>query len=215
MRKRKKKNVVIDRAKYIESVYHIVYYGNLIDGIWKTFRSIAENISDEDALNVRLSVQWHVLIIANSLMDELNNYLFKYNLADANEENKILRFKHIIEPILVEMNSWHDLRNFRNRVLAHNFRNKELNFKSVLLNGELHQYVIPNQIHELIAIFKYLSSISKIASQLFVDEYNEATRIVESLEINEKEKMPLTGEIFEKVDAILFDVNRRISEYST
>ncbi len=176
-KKNGRKNINVDRDKYVESIYHIVFFGNIVRSFNVAYSSVVDKINNDDRMIIRYSIQWNVMIITISLLDEINNFLFRYNNPlDVDSIKKIDSYKYMTEPILNEISKWPDLRKFRNNVLAHNFRIDTDDFRSVHLTNKLHSYNAPQSSLDLLTLFKYLDSITKIAGEVFVKEYQEALR---------------------------------------
>ncbi len=136
-----KKPILVNKERFIESVYHLNFYGNILNQLNYTQRDFISNFSTDQIKKVSLSIQWNILIITQSLMDELNKFLFNYEPNNLSLKNRIKAFKYIITPALEEIKKWKDLRDFRNHVLAHNGRNYE--GISVILSKQFKNYNIP------------------------------------------------------------------------
>ncbi|MGZ8538568.1 MAG: hypothetical protein ACXWV9_09920 [Flavisolibacter sp.] len=106
------------------------------------------------------------------------------------------------------------MRKFRNNVLAHNFRIDSDGFKSVHLSNRLKSYNIPESTIDLITLFKYLDSITRILEEIFQAEYSEALAIVDGFESAPKQFDQSIIDETKKVNSILLEVNKRINEYN-
>ncbi len=205
-----------ERSKFIESVYHIVFMGNIVRNFESVLLSIGDKINGNEKMTIRYSVQWNVMITTISLLDELDKYLFQHrysNFTDRETKEKIGSYKYIIEPILISIKKWTDFKKFRNNVLAHNFRSQSNDFRSVHLNNELHNYNAPESTVDLIALFKYVDSISKVAEEIFKAEYEEGKGIVNAFS-NSPKKLSTQEEGLQNVNASFWEVNKRINEYN-
>ncbi len=111
----------IDDKKFIESIYHLVYFGNILRNYKNTFNRISSKINKNDFRVIQLSIQWNTMVMAVSFQDELTKYLLRYEPLDNNLNIKIDSFRNIIQPAIMKLQSWEGLRNFRNNALAHNF----------------------------------------------------------------------------------------------
>ena len=205
-----------ERIKFIESIYHVVFMGNIVRNFESMLLAIGDKINDHEKMTVRYSVQWNVMITTISLLDELDKYLFQYrysNFADKEAKEKIGAYKYIIEPILISIKKWTDLRKFRNNVLAHNFRSKSDGFRSVHLTNELHNYNAPESTVDLIALFKYVNSISKVAEEMFKSEYEEGKAIINAFN-NSQKRLSTSEEGLQNVNTSFLEVNKRIKDYN-
>ena len=205
-----------ERQKFIESIYHIVFMGNIVRNFESVLLSIGDKIDENEKMTVRYSVQWNVMITTISLLDELDKYLFQYkysNFADKEVKEKIGSYKYIVEPILDSIKKWTDFRKFRNNVLAHNFRSKSEGFRSVHLTNKLHSYNAPESTMDLITLFKYVNSISKIAEEMFKSEYEEGKAIIDAFN-NSPKRLSTPEEGRQKVNTSFLEVNKRINDYN-
>lgn len=98
--------------------------------------------------------------------------------------------------------------------MAHNFRIDLEDFKSVHLSNRLHSYNIPQSTLDLISLFKYIEAITKIASEVFCKEYDEAKKIIESFLPKSQKKARNVDEQIDNVNTILVEVNKRIAQYN-
>lgn len=177
--------------------------------------AITDKVTSHEKMTIRYSIQWNVMIITISLLDEIYKFLFLFkDLSDDEIMKRIDAFKHMIEPILNEFNKWPDLRKFRNNVLAHNFRIDIEDFKSVHLANRLHTYNIPQSSVDLYALCSYLDSIAKIAKNIFKEEYNEAITIIDSFNKHSDNLTQSINDEIDKANIVLDEVNKRINEYN-
>lgn len=204
----------IDGKKFIESVYHVIYYGNILSKLEQVFTAVSKKISKVEATIIRFSVQWNVMIITISLLDEMNGYLFCYKSNNKVTKDKIKSYRYIVQPALKEIRKWHDLRSFRNNVLAHNFRIRANDYVSVHLSNNLHNYIIPQHTIDLILLLKYLRAVTKIAEEIFQEEYREALEIAGKHSKPIRKKPPLLANEVTKANLIIQEMNDRIANYN-
>ena len=186
----------------------------MVRSLKDVFLSVENSISVDEKLIIRLSIQWNVMLMTISLLDELNKYFFVYHPNEKELQDRINGYKNIVKPMLAEINSWHDLRKFRNNVLAHNFRIYKDNFKSVLINNKLNTYNIPQYRVDLVILCKYLDAITKVAEEIFAKEYEESIVTIESFPKKEKNSDAIV-EKGKKCDLIIAEVNSRIESYNS
>lgn len=156
------------------------------------------------------------MIITQSIIDELNKFLFNYKTTDLDLKNRIKAFRKIIAPAVEEINKWKDMREFRNNVLAHNGRN--YNGESVILSSKFNNYDIPLYHNDFLILFKLLKIIVKTAEDIFAAENQEAEKIRDIL--NAKQKEVITDkqdspETLNKINNILSEVNKRAARYNS
>lgn len=203
------------RERLVESIYHIVYIGNTTRNLHRTFCSVADKLDENEKNIVRYSIQSNVMLDTISLLDEMYKFLFKRDKSiDEALTEKIESFKYIIKPILKSINKWKGIREFRNNVLAHNFRIESDNHKSVLLSNELRNYNIPGSTMDLLMLFQYIDQITKIAEQIFKTEYEEALRIIDSFDETDIKLGQSLEDETNKVNRIIVEVNQRIKKYN-
>jgi hypothetical protein len=212
-RKSQKKHFVIDGEKFIESIYHIAHFGNLARNLKETYLDIESKISESERNIVRLSFQWQAMVMTISLMDEFNKFLFAFRSDNGEIQKRINQFKHITQPMISEINSWSDLRNFRNNVLAHNFRIDKEGYKSVLLHNRIGSYNIPKFRIDFIILLKYIAAITKICEEIFIDEYNDALYVIEKFSKAEKRINDIDGKA-NNANNIIAEVNQRALNYN-
>lgn len=213
--KKRKKLPIVNRERFVESVYHIVYFGNLTRDLKNVLLSTETKNSEYERQIVRLSFQWNVMIMTISLMDELNNYFFMFESDDEDLKKRIIGYKHIVEPAISEINSWSDLRSFRNNVLAHNFRIDKEDFKSVHLNNRLSSYNIPKFRVDLVILFKWLDTITKVAEEIFDSEYKESLAIIQSFIKTEVKNSSNIDDKTNKANEVILEVNKRADFYNS
>src|SRR6185312_13562953 len=91
----------VNRERFIESVYHLSFYGNILKEIdYRRGESFVSDFSENQIKTTSFSIQWNILIITQSLIDELNQFLFNYTPDDISLKNRIKGFKKIIDPAL-------------------------------------------------------------------------------------------------------------------
>ena len=214
-RRKQKKILHVNREKFIETIYHIVFYGNTVRNFNNVLMDVGNKINEHERMTIRYSIQWNIMIIIVSLIDEHEKYLFKFESKELAVKRKIISYKYIIEPILNDINKWSDIRKFRNNVLAHNFRIDSDDFKSVHLSNRLKSYNVPESTMDLATLMKYIEVITKIAEEIFKEEHQEAIVIIDGFSNSEKEINQSVEEETKRVNLIFFEVNKRINEYNS
>lgn len=209
----RKKPELITYRNFVESVYHIVFIGNTTRALSRSMVSVGKKITKEEKSVYRVLIQSKTLIDVVSLVDELNNYLFSYNPESESVRGKIEAYRYIIQPVLDHMNSWSDIRMFRNNVLAHNYRIDKNGFESVHLTNKLFDYNVPRSSIDLGILFELIDVVTKVAEDIFDEEYQLALKIVDEFEEPAKLIRQDLKKETEKVNRILEEVNIRIDKY--
>lgn len=207
----------VNRERFIESVYHLSFYGNILKEIDYTRReSFISGFSENQIKTISFSIQWNILIITQSLIDELNQFLFNYTPDDISLKNRIKDFKKIIDPALNEIKKWKDIQKFRNHILAHNGR--DYYGKSMILNTEYENYNIPIFHNDFYVLFQLLKIITEKAEEIFEEEKQEADRMMISLNTNQTEvitKKQNSHQTLIKIDKVISEVKKRAAKYNS
>lgn len=203
---------MVNRERFIESVYHLYFYGNILNQLDYTLGDFTLNFSETQITKISFSIRWNILIITQSLRDELNKFFFNYNSDDINLKSRINAFKKIISPALEEIKNWSDIKEFRNNVLAHNGRDYE--GLSVILSSKLENYNIPERHPEYIVLFQLLKVITEKAVEIFSVELKEAEEIMSNIATKHKALNYNTEEARKKVNNLITEMNKRAKEFN-
>ena len=206
----------VNRERFIESIYHLSFYGNILNEIDYTRRdSFISGFSEKQIRTTSFSIQWIIMIIAQSLIDELNKFLFKYKTTDLDLKNRIKAFRKIIAPAVEEIHKWRDMREFRNNVLAHNGRN--YSGESVILSSKFNNYNIPLYHNDFFVLFQLLKIITEKAEEIFAKENLEAQRIMDNLNTKQKEVIidkQDWAETLKKTNKVISEIGKREAKYN-
>jgi hypothetical protein len=204
----------VNREQFIESVYHLSFYGNILKEIdYTRGESFISGFSENQIKTTSFSIQWNILIITQSLIDELNRFLFNYTPDDISLKNRIKGFKKIIDPALNEIKKWKDMQKFRNHILAHNGR--DYYGKSMILNTGYENYNIPIFHNDFYVLLQLLKIITEKVEETFAEEKQEADRIMESIDTKQKEVITCKQnwpETLNKLDKVISEVKERASK---
>lgn len=200
-----KKSIIINRERFIESVYHLHFYGNILNNIDYTSGDFSSMLTETQLKKLSFSIQWNILIITRSIIDELNKYLFNYNTDDLNLKKSIKAVKKIITPALNEINEWCGIKDFRNNVLAHNGR--DYYGESVLLSSKFEKYNVPENHLDFLILSQLIKIITEKVAEIFSEELKEATKILDSLTIERKGRYYKIEDAVGKVNNIITKMN--------
>src|ERR1700741_4017659 len=92
--------VKVNRDRFIESIYHLIVYGNTIRCFKDLLLSVGNKVSENERMIIRYSIHSNVMLMTTSFIDELNKYFLLYKSLDIETKNRIEAYKKIIEPIL-------------------------------------------------------------------------------------------------------------------
>ncbi|MDP4116329.1 MAG: hypothetical protein Q8903_09355 [Bacteroidota bacterium] len=211
----KKKSAIVNRERFIESVYHLSFYGNILDKINYTKKDFTSDFSEDQLKIITFSIQWNILIITQSLTDELNKFLFNYKPDNPSLKKRIKAYKNIINPALKEIKKWTDIKVFRNNVLAHNGR--DYHGRSVILSTEFENYDIPIYHRDFLVLFQLLKFITEKSGEIFFEEKQEAEEIMNGLVTNNMEihkKKEDISKTINKINTIISEMNKRAANYN-
>ena len=119
-------------------------------------------------------LQNYSIIIICSFLDELDKEFTPIKHPDYAE--RILKVKNIIKPIRKRINKWTDLKNFRNYILAHNLREKDLSIFSEDYIKKTYKIPFSNSEHYL------LGELVIFAIQIITSEF---TDVIKNIDLNE------------------------------
>jgi hypothetical protein len=211
---KRKRRQIITKEQFIESVYHLCFYGKILNHLNYTISPFASEFKENQIKIIAFSIQWNILIITQSVIDELNKYLFNYNSNDIGLKNRIRSFRKIITPALNEIKKWKDIKEFRNNILAHNGR--DYNGDSAILSTKFNNYCIPKFHADFLILFKLLQIISEKAEEIFSEEKKEADKIMDSM-IKQKLGSSSKNEDFStavnRINNIISEMNKRAEKY--
>jgi hypothetical protein len=174
----------------IISVYHLVFFAELID---KTFGSLEKlldagvfdnSTNEELRLMVQTNACIQILLYTDSLIEEYNKY-FKVTEAKTDTEYaKVEQTRELLKPVFKKINQWTELKDFRNNVLAHNYRVQKLGYKSVFISKGLSGYNIPQRILDFAFLIQCIDLVRQIVYKIFKEEYLEILGEVDKIRIS-------------------------------
>jgi len=119
-------------------------------------------------------VKYITIIQTVSFLDEWDKFLGIK--AEDQYKADIQKLKKIVNPAILRVKKWKGMRAVRNSMLAHNLRNRKLNYRFVFLSNELANADIPNHITEYEVLAKCLDMATLIITKPFQKEltlYND------------------------------------------
>jgi hypothetical protein len=112
----------------------------------------------------------HCCILVSSYLDEYDGYFFK-NLS-VKQKEKIAPYSKRIRR---ELNSYPDIKKFRNQVVAHNLR---VDKKSVPVNTKLNSYKVPQNVIELSVVITCVEYLTIIVNRNFPTAFNKVSNYI-------------------------------------
>lgn len=111
-------------------------------------------------------LQNYQIIIICSLLDEFDKQFIPLKYPEHSE--KILKVKEITKPIKKRINKWKDLKNYRNYILAHNLREKDISIFSEKYTKKTYKIPYSNSEHYLLGELAIL--IINFTTEVFKNE---------------------------------------------
>lgn len=153
-------------------------------------------------------IRGQILILANSFIDEWDKYLVPRSTND--EFNKMLiNAKKLSKPAVKRIREWKGIKDFRNSVLAHNFRDKKNNYESVFLTDKFDKIEIPGHISELILLSKCI----KIARTKVCEPFKTKLEETKDMYFEDKGNNTTVVDLYTEIKTILNEI--KIIEQST
>lgn len=115
------------------------------------------------------NLQNYAIIIICSFLDELNGEFTPKK--HAQYSNRIIKVRKAIKPIKKRISKWENLRNYRDYVLAHNLREKNIPIFSK--NREKKEYKVPFSNSEHYLLSELIILIIQIITEEFYDVVSE------------------------------------------
>lgn len=95
----------------------------------------------------------------------LEKLLVKYAIGDV-ERAKIEQTREVLKPVFKKINQWSEIKEFRNNVLAHNYRSKKHSNKSVFVSKGLRDYNIPQKVSDFAFLIQCIDLIRQVIYQM-------------------------------------------------
>ena len=100
-------------------------------------------------------------------------------------KSKVLVIKKMTTPVFKRINQWKDLKDFRNNIIAHPWRDKKGNF----VVPDINKYKVPRNWFEHIVLVNLISYAYDIIRTVFQDQFPPMFKFMESLVPKEKKKI--------------------------
>lgn len=147
-------------------IFHKTYVS--IDRIMDRVRSVQDDVirmkvSDNDVVDYANQLILEVSIF----LDEYNSYW--YQKAETDFRERIMQVRNICAPIMKALQQWSDIRDFRNRFVAHNWRDK----KGKFVVPDLNIYNIPRNTFEYHMMADFVRYMYTCISFHFKNEIHE------------------------------------------
>jgi hypothetical protein len=129
----------------------------------------------------------HYVVLYNTILMNVCSYLDEYNKNFSTEcepeyKSRILEAKKIAKPAYKEISKWKDLKDYRNNMIAHNFRIDGKDFSFNMLG----QYNAPRTYRDIVLLRKHLIMINSIIQAEFEFEMTKINSYIDSFEVIEQ-----------------------------
>ena len=112
-----------------------------------------------------------MILYTDSFIEEWDNHLVQ-NASQQNKEILII-YKKIAQPAIDRIKKWSGIKSFRNKILAHNFRDKK--GKPIFPFINLKEVIIPDHISELYLLKMCIKAATDVISKPFKNELSQNT----------------------------------------
>ena len=197
------------RMKLYESLYIFLRYKQDINYLMEFIIDFGYHKKAQNEFT--LKDQAHYVTLYHTILMNTCSFLDEYNKhfqakSEPEFHERILSVKKIAKPAYKKMKEWKDLREYRNNMIAHNFRINEDVF-SFKMSG---QYKVPRTYLDLVLFRKYLMMIFGIIEAEFSDHMPKINDFIKSFEVKELQVNYDTVE--DELTLILSEINKLCSE---
>lgn len=182
----------------------LVYYSDNVEedspNRLKTNLPEKENIID---FAITEALWFQIIIKSCSFLDEWDKFLGVKN--EQEHINRLILIKRTVAPARKAINSWKELRKFRNEITAHNFRGKD---HRVTID-EISQYKCPQSIDEIYFLICFIQRMIAVLTHVFP---NETQNIVNVTHANTLNISPISESRLRELRQYLLDIDEKLSE---
>ena len=164
-------------------------------------RAIERNQSDWNPKD-----QAHYIALYNTILLNTCSYLDEYNKhflinSEPKFHERIKSVKKIAKPALKEINKWTGLRDYRNQMIAHNFRIEEREFSFNIIG----EYDAPRTYADLALLRKHLMMIQGIIEAEFRIELPNINAFINSFQV--KKPVKQHSNVENELRSVLTEIN--------
>lgn len=149
------------------------------------------------------ALRFSIILKSCSFIDEWDRFL---GIRNENEViSRVKLIKGVVSKVRRELNHWKDLRNFRNEIIAHNFRDRN-NIVTIDMMGD---YNCPQTIPELYYLTSLIERMIRVVTANYSDTTNE---IIEKFgDTTTKQKRSNFDTNFKEIESKLQKIDKEIS----
>jgi hypothetical protein len=129
----------------------------------------------------------HYITLYNTILLDVCSYMDEYNKhfaakAELQFKERIVELKRIAKPAVKKINKWSGLKEYRNQMIAHNFRVNEDTFSF----NKLGQYNAPRTYADIALLRKYLMMVQTIIEAELQSELPNVNPYIQSFEVQNR-----------------------------
>ena len=124
----------------------------------------------------------YIVMESVSFLDEFDQNF--YHRCEEEYKSKVLLIRKTTAPIFKRIKQWKDLKDFRNNIIAHPWRDKNKRF----VVPDINKYKVPRNWFQHIVLVNLIGYIYNIIREVFKKEFPLMFKYMESLVPKEKEK---------------------------
>jgi len=156
---------------------------------------VSDNVNSSSF--VFLGMKSMILILTKSFLDEWKGLV---SVIEPNDKEIIIECRRKAKPFIDRINEWKDINEFRNSVLAHNFRKgKEFNHENVFIGNHINSLVVPEDITELVLLSYLIIDATSIVTKPFSEQLDKT---VEQLYKSESNRIPKKIDPIQEIERI-------------
>lgn len=160
-----------EEKKIYESLFILYKCKQAINNLWSKLKQDKELINGFDYSDTPLL--YHIILEVVNFNEEYNLY---FNTAFLNSyKQRITQIKIINKPIFKNINKWR-LKDFRNNIIAHTWRNK-----GKFANPDSEYYEIPKNALEFSLLVNYINYAWNLIESEFIVEFDKMLIYIQSL----------------------------------
>lgn len=129
----------------------------------------------------------HYITLYNTILMDMCSYIDEYNKhfaskAEQQFKDRIISLKKIARPAVKKINEWTGLKEYRNQMIAHNFRINE----DVFSFTKLGQYNSPRTYADIALLRKYFMMVQTIIEAEFQNELPKVNPYIKGFEVQDR-----------------------------
>lgn len=188
--------------KTLQSLHILKFINNLIKRYINSLNVEVSNNVDGNSV-IYLGIKSIILILAKSFLDEWNDGLICKT--EQNDKDRLIELKQKALPAINRIRKWNDIDEFRNSILAHNFRKgKKFKYESAFIGSHIDSLNVPDHITELVLLSELIDIATSIICEPFKEELDKT---INNLFANTDIRKPTIVDVQKELDEIKKQIN--------